>query len=96
MPIHKITRTPNQYQFFKTSVDIKPINNYKGSVVIFDDMLGARNSSQKEEIFTSGTYENQHVYYSNQSYFGLPRQSIRYNSDRLILFIQTLRDVESV
>ena len=28
------------------------------------------------------------------SYFGLPRQSIRNNSDRLILFKQTLRDVE--
>ena len=29
------------------------------------------------------------------SYFGLPRQSIRNNSDRLILFKQTLRDVHS-
>ena len=27
--------------------------------------------------------------------FGLPRQSIRNNSDRLILFKQTLRDVQS-
>ena len=44
-PIHIITRSPNQYPNFKTSNENKPINKYKGSVVIFDDMLGARNSS---------------------------------------------------
>ena len=37
-PIHKITRSPNQYPNYKTSNEIKPINKYKGSVVIFDDM----------------------------------------------------------
>ena len=35
-------------------------------------------------------------YYIRQSYFGLPRQSIRINSDRLILCKQTLRDVQSM
>ena len=39
-PIHIITRSPNQYPNYKTSNEIKPINKYKGSVVIFDDMLG--------------------------------------------------------
>ena len=41
-PIHIITRSPNQYPKYKTSNEIKPINKYKGSVVIFDDMLGAK------------------------------------------------------
>ena len=36
------------------------------------------------------------MFYVNQSYFGLTRQSIRNNSDRLILFKQTLRDVQSM
>ena len=58
-------------------------------------MLGARNSSQIDEIFTRGRHEDLDVYYMSQSYFGLPRQSIR-NSDRLILFEQTLRDVQSM
>ena len=66
-PIHIITRYPNQYPNYKTSTEIKPINKYKGSIVIFDDMLGARNSSQ-----------------------------IGDNSDILILFKQTLRDVQSM
>ena len=93
-PIHIITRSPNQYPNYKTSIEIKPINKYKGSIVIFDDMLGAKNSSQIDEFFTRGRHENLDVYYISQSYFGLPRQSIRNNSDRLILFKQTLRDVQ--
>ena len=49
-PIHIITRSPKQYPNCKTSNEIKPIKNYKGSVVVFDDMLGARNSSQIDEL----------------------------------------------
>ena len=95
-PIHIITRSPNQYPNYKTSTEIKPINKYKGSVLIFDDMLGAKNSSQIDEFFTRGRHEDLDVYYISQSYFALPRQSIRNNSDRLILFKQTLRDVQSM
>ena len=36
------------------------------------------------------------MFYVSQSYFGLPRQSIRNNNDRLILFKQTLGDVQSM
>ena len=95
-PIHIITRSPNQYPNYETSNENKPINKYKGSIVIFDDMLGAKNSSQKDEFFTRGRHEDLDVYYISQSYFALPRQSIRNNSDRLILFKQTLRDVQSM
>ena len=59
-------------------------------------MLGARNSSQIDEVFTRVTHEHLDVYYISQSYFALPRQSIRNNSDRLILFKQTLRDLQSL
>ena len=95
-PIHIITRSPNQYPNYKTSNEIKPINKYKESVVIFYDMLGAKNSSQIDEFFTRGRHEDLDVYYNSQSYFALPRQSIRNNSDRLILFKQTLGDVQSM
>ena len=81
-PIHIITRSPNQYPNYKTSTDFKPINIYKGSIVIFDELLGAQNSSQIDEFFTRGRHEDLDVYYNSQSYFALPRQSIRNNSDR--------------
>ena len=51
-PILIKTRSPNQYPNYKTSSEIKPINKYKGSIVIFDDMLGARNSCQTDEFYT--------------------------------------------
>ena len=95
-PIHTISRSPNQNPNYKTSNGIDPINIYKGSVVIFDVMLGARNSSQINEFYARGRYEDLSVFYVSQSYFGLPRQRIRNNSDRLILFKQTLRDVRSM
>ena len=95
-PIHIITRSPNQYPNYKTSDKIKPINKYKGSVVIFNDLLGALNSSQINDFYTRGTHEDLDVYYISQSYFALPRQSIRNTCDRRILFKQTLRDVQSM
>ena len=55
-------------------------------------MLGVRNSSQKEEFYTRGRHEKLEVHYMSQSYFGLPRK----NCDSLILFKQTLRDVQSL
>ena len=95
-PNHIITRSPNQCPNYKTTTEIKPINKNKGSVVIFDDMLGARNCSQIDEFFTRGRHEDLDVYYISQSYFALPRRSIRNNSDMLILLKQTLRDVQSM
>ena len=59
-------------------------------------MLGAQNCSQIDECFTRGRHKDLDVYYISQSYFVLPRQSIRNNNDRLILFKQTLRDVQSL
>ena len=59
-------------------------------------MLGAKNSSQIDERFTRGRHEDLDAYYISQRYFVLPRQSIRTNSDRLILFKQIFRDVQSM
>ena len=72
-PIHIITGSPNQYPNYKTSNEIKSINKYKGSVVNFDGMLGAGNSSRIDEIFTRGRHEELDVYYISQRFFGLPR-----------------------
>ena len=59
-------------------------------------MLGTRNSSEIDEVCTWGRHEDLDVQYTSQSYFALPRQSIRNNSGKLILFKQTLRDVQSM
>ena len=68
-PIDIITRSPNQNSNNKTSSEIKPRDKYKGSVVIFDDMLGARNCSQIDEFVIKGRHENLDVYYISPGYF---------------------------
>ena len=68
-PIPLNTRSFNQNPNYKTSTENKPIDKYKGSVVIFDDMLGARNSSQINAFFTRGRNENLDVYYIRESFF---------------------------
>ena len=73
-PIHIITRSPNQYLNFILEIEIKPKDSYKGSIINFDDMLGARNRSQIDEFFTRRRHEGLDVYYNCQSFFGLPRQ----------------------
>ena len=95
-PIHITTRSPNQYPNYKTSTDIKAIRKYKGSIVIFDDVVGDRDCSQVDDFYTRGRHEDLGVFYVSQRYFALPRQSIRNNSDRLILFKQTIRVVQSM
>ena len=90
------TRSPNQNPIFKTEVENNPVDKSKGSVVLSDDMLGARNSSQKDEFYTRRRHQGLDVYYNSQSYFGIPTHSIRNNSDIIKLFKQTLRDVQSI
>ena len=65
--IHIITRSPNRYPNYKTSNGIKPKNKNKGSIVIFDEVLGARNSSQIDEFYTRGRHEDLSVFYVCQS-----------------------------
>ena len=61
--------------------------------VVFDDML---DSNQKliDPFFTRGRYIDLDVQYLSQSYFDLPTRTIRNNSNLLIFFKQTLKDVE--
>ena len=67
-PMHIITRSPDQIPNHKTSNEIKPINKYKGSVVIFDDILGAQNSCPVNEFYARGRHEDLRVFYVSQSF----------------------------
>ena len=96
-----ITRSPEQYidsdLGFELEEDFesKTLDDYKGCVVVFDDML---DSNQKliDPFFTRGRHSDLDVYYLSQSYFDLPKRTIRNNSNIIILFQQTLKDVEHI
>ena len=65
---------PEKYSSFKIKkkeygVEIKPLNDYKKAIIVFDDILGSSNSTYKDQFFTR--HNNSDVYYLSQSYFDL-------------------------
>ena len=98
-----ITRSPEQYKILNSEIDLRieedleqrGVKDFEGCVVVFDDML---DSNQKliDPFFTRGRHNDLDVYYLAQSYFDLPKRSIRNNSNIIILFQQTLKDVENI
>ena len=94
-PIFKTTKSLNQYPNIKaqTSDEIQPLNEYENSVVVFDDMLLSKQESNIDLFFTRGRHKNIDIYYISQGYFHLPKNTIRVNSNIIILFKQTLRDI---
>ena len=94
-PIFIIKKSLNQYPNIKaqTSDEIEPLENYENSTVVFDDMLISKQERNIDLFFTRGRHGNIIVYYISQSYFHLPKNTIRKNSNINILFKQTLRDI---
>ena len=106
--IHIITRSPNQYEDFELKdtegalrivieeyLEDKSIQDFQNCCVVFDDML---DSNQKliDPLFTRGRHNDLDVYYLAQSYFDLPKRTIRNDSNIIFLFQQTLKDVEHI
>ena len=73
--------------------EIQPIEFYENSTVVFDDMLLLKQESNIDLFFTRGRHNNIDIYYISQSYFHLPKNTIRNNSKIFILSKQTLRDI---
>ena len=100
--INIITRSPGQNtntEIEDISVDEdledRTIQDFQNCCVVFDDML---DTSQKliDPFFTRGRHTDLDVYYLSQSYFDLPKRTIGNNSNTIILFQQTLIDVEHI
>ena len=90
--IYIFTRSPEQYvnleiEQVKVEEDLedKSIQDFQKCCVVFDDML---DTSQKliDPFFTRGRHNDLDVYYLLQSYFDLPKRTIRNNSNIIIFF----------
>ena len=94
-----ITKSPpEQYSNSKIKIieisdEIKPLNEFENSVIVFDDNLGSTNSNYIDQYFIRGRQNHQDIYYLSHFYFDLPKRSIRINSNKIILFHQTLKDI---
>ena len=97
-----ITRSPEQYNKIEiedVSVEEdlgdKSIQDFQNCCVVFDDMLDS-NQKLMDPFFTRGRHNDLDVYYLSQSSFDLPKRTNRNNSNIIILFQQTLKDVEHI
>ena len=100
--IYIITKSPpEQYTNSKIKIkeindEIKPLNEYENGIIVFDDILGSSNSRFIDQFFIRGRHNILDIYYLSQSYFDLPKRTIRNNSNKNILFNQTLKDIEHI
>ena len=94
-PVFLITKSLNQHPKIKaqTSDAIQPFENYDNSIVVFDDMLLSKEENNIDLFSTRGRHSKIDIYYICQSYFHLPKNTFRNNSNIIILFKQTLRDI---
>ena len=92
---------PEQYTKSKIKIkeinnENKPLNEYENGIIVFDDILGSSNSRFIDQFFIRGRHNNLDIYYLSQSYFDLPKRTIRNNSNEIILLNQTLKDIEHI
>lgn len=98
--IGRRNNTPNNIvaQFYENSCDIpdpKVLDDNNKNLIIFDDvMLGKQ--SKIEDYYTRGRHNNIDCFYLAQNYFKLPRQTIRENSNFIILFPQNSKSMHHI
>ena len=100
--IYIITKSPpEQYTNSKIKIkeisdEIKPLNEYENGIIVFDDILGLWNSRFIDQFFIGRRHNSLDIYYLSKSNFDLPKRTIRNNSNKIILFNQTLKDIEHI
>ena len=84
--------------FYENSCEIpdpKDLNPSDKNLLILDDcFLGKQNKS--EAYYTRGRHNNCDTLYISQNYFRLPRQTIRENSNIIILFPQDVKNLSHI
>ena len=85
--------------YFEDNIDdlIDPAehDNEQRNFVIFDDLIDDK-QTQLSKYFTRGRHNNINTLYISQSYFHLPRKTIRNNCTLLILFKLSVRDLTNI
>ena len=97
-----ITKSPpEQYSNSKIKIKeisdkIKPLRNYANGIIVLDDVLGLSNKRLLDQYIIGGRHIDLDIFYLSQSYFDLPKRTIRNNSNKIILFNQTLKNIEHI
>ena len=74
--------------------EIKTLSEYENALIVFDDILGSSTSNYIDQFFIRCRHKNLDIYHISQSYFDLTKRTKRNNGNKIILFNQTLKDIE--
>ena len=75
---------------------MKPLKEFKKTIIVFGDILGSSSSRFLDQCFKRRRHNNLDIFYLSQSYFDLPEITLKNDSNKLILFIQTLKDIKNI
>ena len=100
--VYNITKSsPEQYSNTKIKIkeiaeENKPLSEYENDIRVLDDILGSSNRRYEDQFFERGRLIFLNIFHLLQFYFDLPKRSIRSNSDKIILFNETLKIFENI
>lgn len=76
--------------------DPNEVDCSRKSLFIFDDIMTEQKQSKVEDFYTRGRHNNCSSIYISQNYYKLPRQTIRNNSNSVILFSLPKKDFQHI
>ena len=84
-----ICRSKNQYpdKYPNQSLEIEDVEFYENSHIVFDELLGSKQSRDIDQFFTRSRHNIINVYYITQSWYAIPKNTIRINTS--IIYIST-------
>ena len=80
---------------FSQIPDPTELNEHEKNLLILDDCL-LEKQTKAEAYYTRGRHNNCDTFYISQNYFRLPRQTIRENSNFIILFSQDAKNLAHI
>ena len=83
------------YDNGKDVPDPSELDSKNKNLMIFDDLL-LEKQNKCEDYYVRGRHSNVNCFYLAQNYFKLPRQTIRENSNFLILFRQDYKNINHI
>ena len=74
----------------------EPLNENENAIIVLDKNLGSSKNRFIDQFFIRGRHNNLDDYYLSRSCFDLTKRTMRNNSKKIILFNQTLKDIDYI
>ena len=93
--VYIICRSKGQYpdKYVNQSTELLPLEDYQNKTVFFDDMLCSKKTGEIDQFFTRSRHQNIIIIYISQSWYDLPKNTIRKSCSVIMLFKQTFKDI---